>query len=274
MDRKYLCSLNVKRRLIQISVFIFFFAVYYSSHYQNVLIGTFYSFKIGPIHIVDPYIYLTYFVRNISSPSIFIETFIGFLIPIVIAFFLGRVFCSWVCPYNFLYEITDIIRFRLTKRKIIKYYVPSSPRYRYLVLLILIVLGILLPFFPFYVVLPGLLSTFLHQIILRSWGFVSYFLAFFLLIFVVDFFLVKRVWCNLICPTGVLLQIFTWRKGLRVVKENDVECGKCALCSIECPLGLTPHLDTHQTLCYNCGKCVAACERIRTEKNPLRFKTL
>ncbi len=272
MDRKYWDSLNVKRRLVQISVFIFFFTVYYSSHYQNVLIGTFYSFKIGPIHIVDPYIYLTYIFRNLKSSSIFIETFIGFLIPIVIAFFLGRVFCSWVCPYNFLYEIADTIRFRLTKKKTIKYYVPFSLRYRYLIFFILIVLGILLPFLPFYVVLPGLLSTFLHQIILRSWNFISFFLIFFLLIFIVDFFLKKRFWCNLICPTGVLLQIFTWRKGLRVVKEDDVECKMCALCSFECPIGLTPHLDNHQALCYNCGKCVSACKGIKKEKNPLKFK--
>jgi len=272
MDKKNESMLNVKRRLMQISVFVFFFAVYYSSHFQSFLLGTFYSFKIGPIHIVDPYIYLTYIFRNLRSSSIFIETFIGFLIPIVIAFFLGRVFCSWVCPYNFLYEVAEKIKFRLTKKKTIKYYLPSSIRYRYLILLMLIILGIILPFFPFYVVLPGLLSTFLHQIILRSWNFIIFFLIFFLFIFIVDFFLSKRIWCNLICPTGILLQMFTWRKGLRVVKDEDVECNMCALCSFECPLGLTPHLDNHQELCYNCGKCITVCKRIRKEKNPLKFK--
>ena len=71
------------------------------------------------------------------------------------------------------------------------------------------------------------------------------------------------------CGAGCGLYI-----GVKLVKKNDVECGKCALCSFECPLGLTPHLDNHQALCYNCGKCVVACERIRKEKNPLKFKTL
>ena len=115
MNQKYWNTLNFKRFLVQISVFVFFFVVYYSSHYQNFFIGTLYSFKIGPIHIVDPYIFLTYFIRNLSVSSIYMETLIGFIIPLLIVFFLGRVFCSWVYPYNFLYELAEKIKFKLTQ---------------------------------------------------------------------------------------------------------------------------------------------------------------
>jgi len=133
-------------------------------------------------------------------------------------------------------------------------------------------LGAILPFFSYYVVLPGLLSTFLHQIILRSSNFIGFFLIFSFHHLHCRFFLIKRLWCNLICPTGILLQIFTWKMSLRVVKASGIECKKCALCSFECPLGLTSHLNTHQPLCYNCGKCVVACQSIKKDKNPLKFK--
>ncbi len=272
LPKKKLWTLTLYRRALQVGVFLFFFLVYYTSHKQSFFLGTFYSFKIGPIHIVDPYIYLTYFFRNLPTPKIYLDTLIGFLIPVLLAFFLGRVFCSWVCPYNFFYEVLNSLKVRLFKRHEIHYFCPHTSKHRFGILLILLIAGAVFPFLAYLVVLPGLLSTFLHQIILRAMNFLSFTLLFLGVIFVLDFFFKKRIWCNLLCPTGILLQLFSWRRGLRVEKIDEERCGQCALCSFSCPLGLTPHLNNHQDLCFNCGKCVEICERLRMKDPPLRFK--
>lgn len=273
MKSFFVDKITLIRRFLQIGTWIFFFVVYYTSHRQSFFLGSFYSFKIGPIHIVDPYIYLTYLFRNLFKPDFYIFTIMGFFIPILIAFFLGRVFCSWVCPYNFLYEILEYLKTLFLKRKPLFYFMTSS-RNKKIWLIIALFLGTFISPLPYYLLMPGLLSVLLHQLILHLYSLILFSTLLIIIILVIDLFFKKRIWCNFICPTGIILGLAKWKRGLRVLKREDLTCKECALCSFECPLGLTPHLGNHLENCYNCGKCVDTCMALRKKENPLSFKIL
>ncbi|MEZ0343580.1 MAG: 4Fe-4S binding protein [Caldimicrobium sp.] len=264
---------TLTRRLFQIGTFLFFLAVYYTSHKQSFLLGTFYSFKLGPIHIVDPFIYLTYLGRNLLKADLFVWTVTGFLIPLLIAFLFGRVFCSWICPYNFLYEILDFLKTHLFRKKPLIYF-EASPKSKKVWLALALALGIFIPPFPYYILMPGLLSVLLHQLVLHLYSFILFSLLLILMVLFVDLFFKKRIWCKFICPTGLILGMARWKGGLRIIKRKDLTCKECALCSFECPLGLTPHLGNHLEDCYNCGRCVDICKGLRKKENPLDFKFL
>ncbi|MFN3504807.1 MAG: 4Fe-4S binding protein [Caldimicrobium sp.] len=260
------------RRAIQILTFAFFFAIYYSSHKQSFILGTFYSLKVGPINIADPYVYIAYFLRNFFKIDINWRLIIGFLIPLSISFLFGRVFCSWICPYNFFYEIMAKALQELIQLKN-SFYKPIK-KYKILYLCIALFLGTFVPFITYYLILPGLFSLLLHQLTLHHFKLVILGMTWIFLLFLLDFFYKKRIWCKFICPTGIILSFVRWQKGLRVIKSQDKECKQCALCSVNCPLGLNPHLNDHWEDCYNCGKCIDICEKIKGKDKPLRFKIL
>ncbi|MFN4220608.1 MAG: 4Fe-4S binding protein, partial [bacterium] len=221
----------------------------------------------------DPYVYITYILRNLWKADFYLWTIIGFFIPLLLSFILGRVFCSWICPYNFVYELLSNIIDTLRKKRDFIFYVPKK-RKKIIYLIFIIILGVFFPFLTYVIVLPGLFSLLLHQITLHLFYIV--FLGFFWIsvIFIFDYFFKKRIWCKFLCPTGIILGILRSKRGLRVIKNENGECKECALCSFECPLGLTPHKGDHGEECYNCGKCVDVCRSLRKKDQPLRFKFL
>jgi len=266
-------KITLYRRLAQILTLCFFFVVYYSSHRQSLLLGSLYSFKIGPLHIVDPFIYLTYLGRNLGKADFYLWTIAGFFIPLIVAFFLGRIFCSWICPYNFLYEIADYFKSLFIRRKNLSYF-ETSLKVKAGWLGVAFFLSLLWPALPYYLLLPGLLSVFLHQLTLHFFNFAYFTLFWVALILLFDLMVQKRIWCKFLCPTGIILELVRFPKGLRIIKDEALLCKECALCSFECPLGLTPHLGNHWKDCYNCGRCVDTCKSLRKKDNPLRFKFL
>ncbi|MFN3406438.1 MAG: 4Fe-4S binding protein, partial [Caldimicrobium sp.] len=180
--------------------------------------------------------------------------------------------CSWVCPYNFFYEFMQKLIERLFHLQRDFYYPKKTYKTMYLVLAIL--LGSLAPFITYYLLLPGLFTLLLHQLILHQAKLVIFGFSWIFLIFIIDFFYRKRIWCKFLCPTGIILSFVRWRRGLRVIKSQEKVCKQCALCSLNCPLGLTPHLNDHWQECFNCGNCIDICEKIKNQEKPLKFKFL
>ena len=87
-------------------------------------------------------------------------------------------------------------------------------------------------------------------------------------------FLIRRAWCNYICPVGSFLGIFRFKKTMKVVYSEDAEhlCGKCLECVKACQLGLNPIEGKIYPLCYNCGDCIVVCEEIKGKGKPLSFR--
>jgi ferredoxin-type protein NapH len=92
-------------------------------------------------------------------------------------------------------------------------------------------------------------------------------------IIIVEFLIIRRAWCNYICPVGGFLGIFRTSKTMSVSyrKETD-QCIKCGECVKACQLGLNPMGTRLYPLCHNCGDCITACRRAAGKDSPLSFR--
>src|SRR5690606_5439196 len=77
--------------------------------------------------------------------------------------------------------------------------------------------------------------------------------------------LLRRYWCKYACPVGSTLGLLQTRWTLRI----DRDASRCTCpsgaeaCHLVCPLGRRPPAEGTHPYCYNCGECLAACEKVR-----------
>jgi ferredoxin-type protein NapH len=230
--------------------------------------GSLYSFAIGPVWITDPLIGIQ---TLLTALSLDLALLLSMTIPLILAFALGRVFCGWICPQNTLSEIADAMAAKIGIKRLFSPRRSSVPRY--------VVLGCLLVLIPLTGIplasllsAPGIISVQASQLILQ--GAAGLELGLIGLIVIAELFLVRRGWCNYVCPVGTFLGLFRVRKTMKVVFLPDADrvCGNCLACADACGLGLNPVQDGIYPQCHNCGACVAACGEIKGGKKPLMFK--
>ncbi len=183
-------------------------------------------------------------------------------------FFLGRVWCSHLCPVGGTSELGS--RLIPEKLKIRLDTIPASPvRYGYLAAYLLLPalgLGSLCCSYCNFATVPRFLgASFSHAdmaFFLRTAGLVN------LGLLVGLGFLTKggRGYCNLLCPVGAL-DALSNRLGekfgsrIRVVEDH---CNGCGLCKDACPVGAVEAGETvriDQLSCFPCGLCMKACPR-------------
>ena len=230
--------------------------------------GSFYSLEIGPLLLTDPLIALQPLLATMTLDPTLLDSA---LIPIGLALVLGRVFCSWVCPQNTLSELFDAVGARLGLTRL---WTPvPMPITRYAVLA-LILAATLLFGFPLASLLsaPGIISVQTARLIYE--GTVGLELALIGTIILAELFLVRRVWCNHLCPVGSMLSLFRFRKTMRVVmaEEGENTCLHCRECAKACQLDLNPMAGNIAPQCHNCGACIDACQEMTGERRPLSFR--
>jgi polyferredoxin len=97
-------SLKNKRRALQIATALAFVLIpILNRNRYSLVYGNFLSFHMFGIPLADPLAVLQLTVKNYYLT---VENVIGTLIALTVAFLLGTVFCSWVCPYGLLSEWT------------------------------------------------------------------------------------------------------------------------------------------------------------------------
>ena len=263
--KKFYNKLNFYRKTVQIFSLAFLVAVpilVVNEIYS--IIGTLYSITIFSIDIVDPAMALqtTLLTRE------FIEVLIvGIIIPIVLAGIFGKVFCSWMCPFNTLSEYWQKLTskfFRKRYRKI-KLQVKDenpNPVIFWSILISFFVVSIILDF-PLITFLsaPGIISSEISHFIMGMG--LGLELLFVLLIIFLEGIIFKRYWCKYVCPVGGVLSIFRFRKTLQL--HYNPEVCSCATnsepCSLSCPLDLSPKSKNLYPYCFNCGECIKICEK-------------
>jgi ferredoxin-type protein NapH len=233
----------------------------------DVLAGSLYSMAIGPIWITDPLSGLQVMLTTLTADTTLL---LSISLPVVFALVLGRVFCAWICPQNLLSEIADYLRGKLDFERPIK--LRPSPLPRYAVLAMMLALT-LMAGFPVVNLIsaPGIISVQLSEFIMS--GAVGVELTLIGAIILIEFFVIRRAWCNYICPVGGLLGLFRVSRTMKVDyrKETD-RCIKCGACVKACQLGLNPMGGKIYPLCHNCGDCIVACEKATDKENPLSFR--
>lgn len=261
-------SLNRARQLFQVLALLFLVAVpvlnWLGVHW---LLGTLYSLSIGALDIADPAMALQ---SILLTGSFYIPLLLAAALPVVLALAFGRVFCSWVCPYNSLMDWLDRAEGKLFRKRWLRGHrrdPGGNPRRAIYwavfgaLLLAMLVVGV--PLLA-YLSAPGILSSALSQGILGMG--VGLELALVALLVVAELAIARRVWCKYACPVGATLSLARVPWTLHVAHDSErCTCpAGAAPCSIACPLGLVPReAGRLAPYCYNCGSCVAACEKTR-----------
>ncbi|OQY26326.1 MAG: hypothetical protein B6244_13960 [Candidatus Cloacimonetes bacterium 4572_55] len=271
--RSFYLTLNRLRVLSQITTILFLIAVpllnIVGVHW---ILGTLYSISFGKLDIADPAIVAQ---TILLTWNLYIPLLIAALIPILIAFICGRVFCSWICPHNTISEwITAFQKRFMTKRW--RQYQKKSKNvgirvYFGILATLLLVTALFKTPLVSYLSPPGVISSQISQLI-RGSG-IGLELAIVLLIFIAEFFLFQRYWCKLLCPVGAMLGAFHWKGKLRVqFQAAECKCGKRpSPCQMACPLQLEPKKKNLYPACFNCGLCAKACENTGHKAIQLTF---
>ncbi len=234
----------------------------------TILMGTLYSFAVGPVWITDPLSGFQVMISTLVADKVLL---LSMVIPVVFALVFGRVFCGWMCPQNAISEILDSLAARMMTKRLLH---PSpSPKIRYVIMGLLLLLAPLLGYpVANLISAPGILSVQAANYLYA--GSVGVELGLIGLIVLSEIFLVRRVWCNYVCPQGAFLGLFRTGKTMKVLYKKDKEhaCGLCLECARACQLGLNPMGGEIYPLCHNCGDCITACERIRAGEKQLAFR--
>ena len=232
--------------------------------------GNTWSIEFFGVSITDP---LGAVESLFSGQALLSKILTGITIPVIATVLLGRVFCSWICPAGFLFDLADKLRGVLSRlgffMKNIKFW--RGPKYVFLfvglamsTLLAVPLLGFLYP--------PALIAREVHSGVynfieridqethylgLISWSGASFFL---LALVLVEIFMSKRLWCRYLCPGGALYGLLGYKRVLRV-QRNATPCNHCADCVVACPMGLNPMQDKMGIECDNCLVCMTNCSK-------------
>lgn len=200
----------------------------------------------------------------------------GAACSLILALVLGRVFCSWVCPYGFLSELVHgrgarlaargaVARHKSTSRHLGKAFAAKA-----FVLLAGLLLVVLLEY-PVVNVLgmPGEISL-VPVLAWQGAGVLVLLTALVLPVaaLVLEMAFGRRLWCRYVCPQSVLLGaaarcLPARAPGLRIVwKDSQCTCRGEIPCRAACSLQLNPRRPDgpDRRDCTVCGDCLRACE--------------
>jgi len=193
------------------------------------------------------------------------------IIPIALMMLLGRVWCSWFCPYYLAAEFVAWFRKKLRLKSVKPEYTDGvhlkQSKIRYIFLFVgLVVMSIIgVPILNL-ISAPGVISS--QALVLVKFGYVTFEIAFISILIILEFFYF-RWWCRFFCPTGTFLSFFRIKRGMTVRKVTD-QCSNCLSCVRSCPMMINPMTMGENSNCNNCGDCVDACPDNR-KKDTLKF---
>lgn len=257
-------SLRAYRYFVVILIHVLFLLSYYVD--IQILEGSISGSRILGFHLADPFISLEVMLAHKQFP---INLIIGSMSILTFYFiFGGRAFCSWVCPYGIISEIGEKLNSKLIEKKIIK---PRkiTRKIRYFIWSIFLISSLLTGMLVFEIFnIVGILSRFI------IYGF-SFAFFWIIIVFLVEVFLSRRVWCACICPIGTTYSLFTSKPSLTKISWNKQTCDHCGVCIDVCFVGDILELTKKNSLqskddnknkftlngidCTMCGRCVDVC---------------
>ncbi len=252
------------------------------------------------------------FLQFIPSLLKFIQTFalgtIGFIIVIVLTAFVGRLYCSAICPLGILQDVFGWIAQKHSQAIFFYKKKKAYPILRYTImgitLLALVmsfstIVSLLDPYSnfgrimtylvkPIVVVINNETAMLLHKSEIYTLNPVKQVGApwIILLFTILTFFAIAymsykrgRLFCNTICPVGSLLGLLSKISFLKIRfdEDNCTKCGKCiGTCKSEC-IDIKSFTIDHSR-CVSCFNCLAVCndsalnltsKPLHTNNNPL-----
>ncbi|WP_457551224.1 4Fe-4S binding protein [Desulfobacula sp.] len=260
-------NIHIWRRTIQTLVAVFFILVpILNTKGFSFVWGNFLNMHVGSLTFSDPLAVLQVVIKNRYFPT---GLLISTSMVLGIAFFLGTVFCSWICPYGLLSELINRFAKKTRPGKLIHV---NSQEISIVVKVVIFCTGffIFLLFFSRPVLnlvsMPFQYSNIFQYIVNQkqlSFGFwiIS-------AILVLEFLFRTRIWCRWICPQSLLIALVKLFNPLRlkvIFKEKKCISGMTpSPCRKACSLDLDPrNLNAmNDAQCTNCGDCIDACRKM------------
>jgi len=224
----------------------------------NFIQGWFQSIGIGNLWVVSP---LEGLESILTAKFFYMPSLVGMVVPVTLALLMGRVFCSWMCPIEFLSLLTDKILGLIPKwGKDLKYRKDLVRFAKYtlwfaLVAELMVTMIIGYPMFVWWSP-PGLVGretmfyVFYKHITIE---------AVIVVVVLLMNLITRRMFCRYFCPLGALLALIGKKRQL-VIEYNASKCVGCKICDKRCPMGIKPSVGESQTVyCWNCAECVDAC---------------
>ncbi|MFO8050446.1 MAG: 4Fe-4S binding protein [Thermoplasmatota archaeon] len=216
-----------------------------------------------------------------GSYNYYADVLIMLLAVVVLIIVLGRIWCSWLCPFGMVQEFMGWLRekmgispFRLkwSHRVLLR-------RVKYAIIFLTVLISIpigisslgLTPVqsdlaLPFCQVCPAKgFFTFTQQVLgLEPWSTTLSIIAIAsLLIFLISSFFIRMAFCR-ICPMGGFMSLFSGVSLIWLRKDPD-KCTKCRACLRVCPLDHDRVYDDMESDdvagedCTLCCKCIEMC---------------
>jgi ferredoxin-type protein NapH len=216
--------------------------------------GDVWAAQIGNYKITDPLSFLGNLAR---TKKVYGLLFWAALAPIVLTLLIGKVFCSWVCPMGLLFELNDKLRNYLIKKGVPLFQWTIPGWYKYIVLAVGLIAGVLFGVHFFFMIYPPkLVSGEIYFWVTRS-AF-SFGLLFIFCYLAVELLFAPRLWCRSLCPGGA---VYTLLNKLRIVRiKNDLKnCTNCGICDKLCPYQINPSAGHLSAECDHCSICIDQC---------------
>ena len=260
-------SIKTYRRLCQLLIIVLFIVIpVLNKNRYSLLYGNMLSFHFWVIPLADPLAVLQLTLKNFS---ITFDSFVGAFLSLLVAFGLGTVFCSWMCPFGFLSELAVNFSKKFLPRN---YKGPGIVASGFKFKLVIFLVGI--GFFLIFSTTPVL-----NQLSLPAWhtrffqyffgqGYFSLSILVIAAVLLIEFIAQKRIWCRYICPQSVLLSLTKRLNNKRLIVGFNPEKCRCKgareHCTESCSLSLKPKnvWNLKDMECTNCGDCIVACKQV------------
>jgi len=236
---------------------------------------------------------------------------IGFLLVLILTFFFGRVYCSFLCPLGVLQDIIHFFTKRFKKRKVYKFAKAKNLlRYSLLILVIafllfgsIFFLNLLDPYSMFGKIASNLLrpiyylgnniaagivesmgSYALFPVKMKSYSWLSIAYSISILSLIIWMtYKYGRLYCNTLCPVGAFLG-FISKYSIFKISLNESLCNSCGACGSKCKAQCidTKNKKVDFTRCVGCMNCLTACpssgvvfsRKSKQETEPLPIKPI
>jgi len=201
----------------------------------------------------------------LASRQVTVTLLIGMAITVLLAVFLGRVFCGWLCPLGLILELYGALQSRLrgqlTRHHIMLPQATIGTEWKYAGLITTLILSAVFALPVFTMISPvnwtvlGIYAT--SRSALIGLG-----------VLLVIESVAPRVFCRSLCPLGALYALLGAGALFRVHVRPGGTRLACRQCSMHCPMGidvmedhvLAGHAAVRDLECVRCGVCADVCQ--------------
>ena len=195
-----------------------------------------------------------------TLPSLTLWTTLAWVLPMLLGFLAGRVFCGWFCPFGTLARGLEFLVERLPFQPP-RYTLPRSRPLRFVLLAAGIVFGaigfqlVLYLFLPYVLVQQSIYSLWLMGGGGASLGALAGLLL-------AGLVFGPTSYCATLCPTGAALALTGRARVFRLKLIQAEDCGAhCNLCDRACWLSLEPSGGDAGPDCDLCARCLEVCPK-------------